>query len=89
MQVKPRMSGQPTLHLWMFVRGVVVDDQVQIEFGRRLGVDFLEKLQPLLMTMPRHALGDQAAFGQLDRSKQRRRTVTLVVMRHGAATPRS
>jgi hypothetical protein len=28
------------------------------------------------MTMPRHALGDQAAFGQLDRSKQRRRTVT-------------
>lgn len=33
----------------MLVRGIVVDDQMQLKVLGRFAIDFLEKLQPFLM----------------------------------------
>ena len=49
--VEPRMPLQPPLDLGMLVRGVVVHDQVQVQVRRRLFVDQLQELDPLLMPM--------------------------------------
>ena len=38
--------------------------------------------------MTRHALGDDMAFERFNRGKKSRRSISFVVMRHRAATPR-
>jgi hypothetical protein len=45
------MAFEPGEHLGMLVRRVVVDDRVQIQFGRGLLVDDFEELDLLLMPM--------------------------------------
>ena len=78
--MKPRMAVQPGFHAGMFVRPVVVDDQMQIEAGRGLGVDSLEEPDELLMPMARHAVADDLAVEHAERREQRRRAVALVVV---------
>lgn len=39
---------EPDLHFRMFVRGVVVEDQVQLKALGYFPIDFLEEVQPLL-----------------------------------------
>ncbi len=51
-QMEARMPRQPPLHLGVFMRGVVVADQMEFPIRRRL-VDELEELEPFLMAMPR------------------------------------
>src|ERR1700735_5688455 len=51
MQVKARTLGQPSLHRGMLMRRVIVQDQVELTIRRRLLINQLEELQPLLMTM--------------------------------------
>jgi len=51
MHVKALMLDQPLLRLWMFVGGVVVGDQVQLDPLGSFPVDAFEKLEPLLMPM--------------------------------------
>ena len=53
--------------------------ELQVELGRCLGVDLLEELDPLLMPMPQHALGNDSALCKLDCLKQRRHPVAFVV----------
>ncbi len=55
-----------------FVCGVVIDDQMQVQFRGRFGVDLLEELDPRLMAVPGHAFGDDLPFRQLDGCKQSR-----------------
>ena len=43
MQVKARMASQPQLHTQAPVRGVVVHDQMQVQSGRGLAFDSLQK----------------------------------------------
>ena len=38
-RVESRMCCEPTVHLWGFVRGGVVQDQVHVEIGGHFGVD--------------------------------------------------
>ena len=78
--VKPLVPFRPGFHLGMLMGGVVVHDQVKLAIGRRLLVDQLQELDPLLVAMVRHALADQPSLGQLDRREQRRRAVPLVVV---------
>ena len=49
--VKPGMTSEPSLHLRMFVRGIVVDDQMDLKIGRNALVDMAQKGQELLMPM--------------------------------------
>lgn len=76
------MFGQPLLDLGMFVRGVVVDDQVQVDLGQSLTINRVEKLDPLLMSMASLALSDQCSIEYANGGKQRRRAVAFVVVGH-------
>ncbi len=83
--VEPRMPLQPCFDPGMFVRVVVIHDQVQVHGRRRLFVHKLEKLDPLLMAMTRHARSNQLTLRQFQRCKQRRGPIALVIMRHRTA----
>src|ERR1700686_3552964 len=60
-QVPAWTSGQPRLDLRMFVGGVVVDDQMNIEIGGHRRFDGAQKTEKLLMTVPWLALGQPLA----------------------------
>jgi hypothetical protein len=89
-QVQPRARGRDEVHVeaWMFrepladagmlVPAVVVDDQVQVQLRRRPGVDELEELEPFLMTVPRLAVADDAAAGDLQGREERGCAVAFV-----------
>lgn len=78
------MFLQPGLHLRVFVRGVVIDDQVQVVFGHRFAINRFQKANPLLMTMSRLTLSDQRPVGHTQGGKQRRGAGTLVVVHQRA-----
>ena len=69
-QVKARVLGQPCLNVAMLVRSVVVEDEVEIAFLRRLPVDGPQEAQELLMAVALHALPDHRASGDIERGKQ-------------------
>src|SRR6516162_7437166 len=60
--MKPGMALQPLLDLGMFMGGVIVGDDVDVEIGRALLIDQLEEGEPLLMAMARRQAGNQFAF---------------------------
>jgi hypothetical protein len=51
MHVKARVTCQPGFDPGMFVGGVIVHDQMQLQLGRGLLVNLLEEAQPLAMGM--------------------------------------
>ena len=67
--VETGMAREPTLHLWMLVRGVVVGDHVKLELRRRALVDQLQESDPFLVPVSLHAGCDHAALGHFDRGK--------------------
>ncbi len=50
--------GGPLLHFGMFVRSIIVHDQVQVETGRSFTVYFFEEADKLLMPMARQTVAD-------------------------------
>jgi hypothetical protein len=58
MQVEPGMIVQPRADVLVFVRGVVIQDQMDRQVLGHSAVDGLEELQPFLMAVARHALPD-------------------------------
>ena len=90
--VQPRTAGrgkvhveslvalQPVLDFGMLVRGIVIDDQMQIQFWRRFLIDLLQELNPFLVSMTRHAFGNDFPFRQLNGSKQCCGAVAFVVV---------
>jgi len=82
-QLEARMPPQPGGDPRVFVSPVVVHDQMEIEMGRRLGVDLLEEPDELLVPMARHAVADDIAIKQAQCGEQGRRAVACVVMRQG------
>ncbi len=87
MDMKAGVSFQLILHVLVFVRGIVVHDQIDVQVGRRFLVNQLEKLDPFLMAVFVHAGRDDLPLAHLNGRKERGRSVALVVMRHRAATP--
>ncbi len=67
------------------MRGVVVHDQMQVQFLWRFGIDQFQKLDPLLMPMAIHTLADESAFGYVQSREQCRGTIAFVVVGHGTA----
>lgn len=86
MQVEARMPPYPSAHGWMLVRRIIVQDQMQIERGRRLHIDLLEEPDKLLVPMARHAVADDCSVKQTQCREEGRRAVAFVVMCH-RATP--
>jgi hypothetical protein len=84
---KTRVVREPFQHLGMLVRGVVVDNGVDGEFGRRPGIDNVEEADELLMAMAFHALADDLAFEDVESGEQGRGAVPFVVVGHCAGAP--
>src|SRR6266705_2443908 len=80
MEMVARALSEPLLHLGMFVRAVVVHDQMNLPPTRSLPIDALHKVQKLLMPMSRQAATDDGALQDIERGEQRRRAVTDVVV---------
>ena len=64
----------------MFVCGVIVDDDVNCQFGGRSGVNNVEEANELLMAMAHHALVNDLAFEDVEGGEQGRGAVSLVVV---------
>ncbi len=77
-----RMGSEPALDAWVFMRGVIIDHQVDIKFSRHTLVHLLEEGQILLMAMSSFAPGQHAPAGDVQGSKQRGSAVTHIIMTH-------
>ena len=73
--------GQPALHRVMLVRGVVVQLQIDVQMCRHIFVDQPQEREELLAPVPRLALGDPLAGGDVQGREQSRRAVAQVVVR--------
>ncbi len=58
-QLETLVPGEPALHLLCLVRGVIVDDQMQIETGGRLAVDLPQKRQEFVRPVARQTFADR------------------------------
>ena len=54
MDMEAGMSFEPGTNLGVFVRGVIVDNKMEVEFGGGFRIDLLEECDPLLMPMTLH-----------------------------------
>jgi hypothetical protein len=75
MEVEARPGSEPGTHFGMFVRGVVVDDEVDIEGRRDIGLDMLEKGEKLLVAMSCAKLREDSAIGKVQACEQGRRAM--------------
>ena len=78
--VPTRTSCEPSSDLGMLVGGVVVDDEMDIELGRHIGLDVAQEGEELLVTMAGFALGDDRAVEYVEGGEQCGCTVALVVV---------
>ena len=78
------MALEPSLHGGGFVGGVIVGDEVKVEMGGGCAADLFQERQKLGGAMAGQALADDRAARHIEGGKQRCRTVTLVIMGHGA-----
>src|SRR5208282_4560772 len=72
-------------HLLMFVRAVVVHDQVQFEIRLIFAIKPAQEFNELLMTVMRITFPAYLTAGCVERSKQGRRSISDVVVGPGAA----
>src|SRR5689334_13893648 len=70
MHVKAGVALEPSGDRGMFMGGVIVGDDVDVEIGRGLLIDGFEEGQPLLMAVTRRQAGDQLALEIVERGKQ-------------------
>lgn len=70
MHVEAFVLLKPLLHSWMFVCGIVVDDQMQLKVLGRFSIDFLEKLQSVLMPILALNAADQMLLKIIQRGEQ-------------------
>ena len=87
MKVESRVLFQPLFNLWVFVGGVVVQNQMKFAVCRCLRINALEKLQLLLMTMPALALSNDGSIRNIEGRKQCCGAMPQIVVRHGARAP--
>ncbi len=85
--VEPGMFGKPLFNLRRFMSLVVVQNQVDIQVLGRLTVDLAQEAQELVLPMAGQALANNAAVQNVQSGEQCGRTMPLVIMGHGSATP--
>jgi len=81
------MAGKPLAHIGMFVGRIIVDDGVDRLSRRNLLLNGVKEANEFLMAMALHVAADHRAVEHVERREQRRRAVSLIVVRHapGAA----
>ena len=84
--VHTRVARQPPLNHGVFVRGVIVGDQMQGLALGNLPDQSDEEPQPFLVPMPRQAGGEEGALRDIEGGEERGGAMALVVVGH-RATP--
>lgn len=79
-QMKTRMFLQPGFDLGMFVRGLVIQDQMQVAIRGSLPIELLEELEPFLMPVARLALRDDLPSGDVQGGEERRGSMPDIVV---------
>src|SRR5205823_3259115 len=72
--------------LGMFVRAIVVQNQMELQLFWKLLIQSAQEPQELLVAMSREALANDLALENFQRRKQRRSPVAHVIMSESAAT---
>lgn len=80
MNVETLVAFQPTQNLRMLVRRIVIDDQMQIEFRRRLCLNLFQEFDLFMMTMPGHAVRNDFSFSQFNGCEQCCGSIAFVVV---------
>ncbi len=88
MNFEAPMTIQKAAHLLMFVRAVVVHDQVQFEIRLKFTIQSTQEFDELLVTMMRITFPAYLTADYVERSKQSRGAVSHVIVRPGAAAAR-
>jgi len=70
MDMESGMPFEPSDDLGVFMRSIIIDNQMEMKSLRGFVVDLLEEFDPLLMAMALHARADEPALGQLERGEQ-------------------
>ena len=73
--------GEPALDAGVLVGGMVVDDEVDIEVRRHVGVNVFQEAQKLLVAMTRPALGEDLAGGDIQGGEEGGGAVADVAVR--------
>ena len=81
------VAVEPLADPWMLMSRVVVENGVDRLSRRNLLLDGVQKADELLMAMPLHVATNHRAVEHVERGEQRRRAVTLVVVRHSPGAP--
>ena len=79
--VPARAAGKPSLDLGVAVRGVVVDNAMNVQLGGNGLVDLAQERQEFLMSMSGLATRQHSAVEHVECCEQRGRAVALVVVR--------
>src|SRR5260370_18845330 len=79
------MSVEPVLYLGRAMGAVIVHHQMQRLLAGELAVDAAQEPQKFLVAVTLIAVADDFAGQNIGRRKQSRRSVSLVVVGHGAA----
>ena len=82
MRHEARMPLEPALNSWMFMRAVVVHDDMQLQVAGELLVQSFKELQELLMPVSGVAMSDHLALRHLKCGKQSRGAISFVVVGH-------
>ena len=82
--MKARMFGKPRLHIGMFMRGVVITDEMQRFVLWCFPIDLAEKREPLRVAVALLALADNLAVKHAECGKERGGAVAFIVMGRGA-----
>jgi len=77
MQVKTRATREPGFDFGVFVRAVVIDDQMYVQFLGHFALDVTHEGEELPVSMTRLTLREYLAIGDIQRCKQGGRTVTV------------
>ena len=88
LEVEARMPLQPPLNRGMRMRGVGVDDGMHVDVGRRVGVEHVEKVPTLLLSLAGVAGADHRAVEDIQRREQGGRAMSLVVVGHRPGSAR-
>ncbi len=77
-----RSRRQPSPDLGVLVRGVVVDDEVDVQVLRDIGIDMAQEREELLVAMALLALGEDGSGGDVQGREQGRGSMSHVVVGH-------
>src|SRR5664280_166553 len=87
MEMKTLIPFLPFLHGRMFVRGVIIADQVDFLCSWRRSLYQIQKSDPLLMPMSFHTGPDYVPICYVEGGKERSCSIAFIVMGHRPASP--